>query len=67
MTAIQDPAAATYLDKTHIAHDVVAADFADLLRDLLTETGFEVRLRLVRAAEEKEKQPQAYAVGVKPG
>jgi SAM-dependent methyltransferase len=38
MTGTQDPEAATYLDKTRIAYDVVAADYADLLRDLLAES-----------------------------
>jgi hypothetical protein len=37
------------------------------VRDLLVEAGFEERMSLVRAAEEKEKQPQAYAPRVKPG
>jgi hypothetical protein len=35
--------------------------------DPLVDAGFDERMSLVRAAEEKEKQPQAYALGVKPG
>jgi SAM-dependent methyltransferase len=35
MTATSDPVAASYLDKTRIAYDVVAADYADLARDLM--------------------------------
>ncbi|MFF5294997.1 class I SAM-dependent DNA methyltransferase [Paractinoplanes globisporus] len=37
----------------------------DLVIELLTEAGFTERMRLVRAAEEREKQPQAYVLGVK--
>ena len=64
MTAIQDPAAATNQDKTRMAYDVVAADCAGPLRGLMAGATWD---RAVRAAKEKKKQPQAYALGVKPG
>lgn len=38
MTAIQDPTAATYLDKTRIAYDVVADGYFDLLRNHMSES-----------------------------
>jgi len=38
-----------------------------LVVDLLTAAGFVESMRLVRAAEGPERQPQAYVMGVKPG
>ncbi|MCU7728219.1 hypothetical protein ODJ79_31270 [Actinoplanes sp. KI2] len=51
-------------------HDIDLAVYwfpPGLAVDLLTGAGFEERVRLVRAAEEGEKQPRAYVLGVKPG
>jgi SAM-dependent methyltransferase len=39
----------------------------DLVVEMLTDAGFHESMRLVRAAENGEKQPQAYVLGVKPG
>ena len=64
MTAIQDPAAATYVDRTRIAYDVVAADYADLLRGLMAGATWD---RAVLAAFAEIASGPVVDVGCGPG
>ncbi|WP_433372748.1 class I SAM-dependent DNA methyltransferase [Actinoplanes sp. CA-142083] len=50
-------------------HDVDLETYdypVELMTDLLAKAGFEEQMRMVRAPEAREKQPQGYVVGVKP-
>ncbi|WP_433299696.1 class I SAM-dependent DNA methyltransferase [Actinoplanes sp. CA-030573] len=64
MTGTIDPEAATYLDKTRIAYDEVAADYADLLRDLHAEATWD---RAVLSAFAEVVRGPVVDVGCGPG